>query len=100
MLGAVVPFGGVAAWLLGRYGRRLSNTARVALVWIVGIAYLSLVGILTWQARRGQSIIHPDMRTLTAAGARAVRLGPTVLRSSTAGVVAAAVILSRTSRWT
>jgi hypothetical protein len=59
----------LAAWLLGRYGRRLSNAARVALVWIVGIAYLGLVGILTWQARRGQSIIHPDTRTLAAAGA-------------------------------
>jgi hypothetical protein len=58
----------LAAWLLGRYGRRLSNAARVALVWIVGIAYLGLVGILTWQARRGQSIIHPDTRTLAAAG--------------------------------
>jgi 16S rRNA (uracil1498-N3)-methyltransferase len=33
------------------------------------------------------------------AGARAVRLGPTVLRTSTAGVVAAGVLLSRTARW-
>lgn len=30
----------------------------------------------------------------------AVRLGPTVLRTSTAGTAAAAVILARTSRWT
>jgi 16S rRNA (uracil1498-N3)-methyltransferase len=45
-------------------------------------------------------ITDDELATLTAAGARAVRLGPTVLRSSTAGVVAAAVILSRTSRWT
>jgi 16S rRNA (uracil1498-N3)-methyltransferase len=34
-----------------------------------------------------------------AAGATARRLGPTVLRSSTAGTVAAAVLLSRTGRW-
>jgi 16S rRNA (uracil1498-N3)-methyltransferase len=34
-----------------------------------------------------------------AAGAVSVRLGPTVLRTSTAGVVAAGVILSRTRRW-
>jgi 16S rRNA (uracil1498-N3)-methyltransferase len=33
------------------------------------------------------------------AGAAAVRLGPTVLRSSSAGAAAAAVVLSRTSRW-
>jgi len=32
-------------------------------------------------------------------GARLLRLGPTVLRSSTAGVVAASVVLSRTARW-
>jgi 16S rRNA (uracil1498-N3)-methyltransferase len=36
---------------------------------------------------------------LTAAGARPYRLGPSVLRTSTAGAVAAAVLLSRTSRW-
>ena len=34
-----------------------------------------------------------------AAGAIAARLGPTVLRASTAGVVAAAVVLGRTPRW-
>ena len=33
------------------------------------------------------------------AGAQPVRLGPTVMRTSTAGAVAAAVLLSRTSRW-
>jgi 16S rRNA (uracil1498-N3)-methyltransferase len=33
------------------------------------------------------------------AGAVGVRLGPTVLRSSTAGAAAAAVLLSRTARW-
>ncbi len=36
---------------------------------------------------------------LTAVGARPYRLGPSVLRTSTAGAVAAAVLLSRTSRW-
>ena len=36
---------------------------------------------------------------LTAAGARPYRLGPSVLRTSTAGAVAAAVLLSRTCRW-
>ena len=34
-----------------------------------------------------------------AAGAHTALLGPTVLRTSTAGVAAAAVLLSRTSRW-
>jgi 16S rRNA (uracil1498-N3)-methyltransferase len=34
-----------------------------------------------------------------AAGATAARLGPTVLRTSTAGTVAAAILLSRSGRW-
>jgi 16S rRNA (uracil1498-N3)-methyltransferase len=45
--------------------------------------------------------ISPDERDLlTAAGAVPARLGPTVLRSATAGTVAAAVLLSGTARWT
>lgn len=44
-------------------------------------------------------LTEDEVHAVTAAGARAVRLGPTVLRSSTAGCVAAAVILARTGRW-
>jgi 16S rRNA (uracil1498-N3)-methyltransferase len=40
-----------------------------------------------------------EIEAFTAAGGRAALLGPTVLRTSTAGVVAAAVLLSRTGRW-
>jgi 16S rRNA (uracil1498-N3)-methyltransferase len=40
-----------------------------------------------------------EMTAFTAAGAAATRLGPTVLRTSTAGTVAAAVLLSRSGRW-
>ncbi len=36
---------------------------------------------------------------LVSAGARPVHLGPTVLRSATAGTAAAAVLLSGTRRW-
>jgi 16S rRNA (uracil1498-N3)-methyltransferase len=36
---------------------------------------------------------------LTGAGAVAARLGPTVLRTSSAGLVAAAVVASRAGRW-
>ena len=36
---------------------------------------------------------------MRAAGAVAAALGPTVLRASTAGIVAASVVLSRTARW-
>ena len=44
--------------------------------------------------------ISPDELTLLAdAGAQSVRLGDEVLRTSTAGVVAVAALLSRTPRW-
>jgi 16S rRNA (uracil1498-N3)-methyltransferase len=41
-----------------------------------------------------------EVAAFRAGGGVPVRLGPTVLRTSTAGVVAAGVILSRTRRWT
>lgn len=40
-----------------------------------------------------------ELRRLEEAGARAVRLGAEVLRTSTAGVAACAAMLARTSRW-
>jgi 16S rRNA (uracil1498-N3)-methyltransferase len=44
--------------------------------------------------------IAPDeLEALAAAGAQSVRLGAEVLRTSTAGVVAVAALLSRTDRW-
>ncbi|RYC14627.1 16S rRNA (uracil(1498)-N(3))-methyltransferase [Nocardioides zhouii] len=44
--------------------------------------------------------IAPDeLEALVAAGAVSVRLGAEVLRTSTAGVVAVAALLARTSRW-
>lgn len=41
-----------------------------------------------------------ELDTFTAAGATPVRLGPTVLRTSTAGVAALSVLNARTGRWT
>ncbi len=40
-----------------------------------------------------------ELATFSAAGAAAYRLGEPVLRTSTAGTVAAAVLLARTARW-
>jgi 16S rRNA (uracil1498-N3)-methyltransferase len=40
-----------------------------------------------------------EIRTFTDAGAVAYRMGPTVLRTSTAGTAAAAVLLARSGRW-
>jgi 16S rRNA (uracil1498-N3)-methyltransferase len=44
-------------------------------------------------------ITDDELASFVAAGATPYRLGPTVLRTSTAGVVAAALVLSRTVRW-
>lgn len=44
-------------------------------------------------------ITEPELAALTAAGATAVRLGASVLRTSTAGAAAAAVVNARTARW-
>lgn len=40
-----------------------------------------------------------ELDAFASAGAAAYRLGPTVLRTSTAGVAAAALLLGRTGRW-
>ena len=40
-----------------------------------------------------------ELASFESAGAMSMRLGDTVLRTSTAGVAGAAVLLSRTARW-
>ncbi len=44
-------------------------------------------------------ITSEELAAFAAAGASAYRMGPTVLRTSTAGTAALAVLLSRTNRW-
>jgi 16S rRNA (uracil1498-N3)-methyltransferase len=44
-------------------------------------------------------ITPAEDRAMRAAGAVPAALGPTVLRASTAGVVAASIVLSKTARW-
>jgi 16S rRNA (uracil1498-N3)-methyltransferase len=45
------------------------------------------------------SITDDELAAFEAAGASRYRMGPTVLRTSTAGVVAASLLLSKTQRW-
>lgn len=44
-------------------------------------------------------VTDDELAAFTSAGAVSCRLGPTVLRTSTAGVAALAVLLARTGRW-
>jgi len=62
------------AWLLLRRFPRLSDGRRLALAWTVGLGYLGLTGLLTWQALRGQSLIAPDALTLGALAALTVAI--------------------------
>jgi 16S rRNA (uracil1498-N3)-methyltransferase len=45
------------------------------------------------------SLTDGELAALAAAGASAYRMGPSVLRTSTAGVAAAAVLLAKSGRW-
>jgi len=36
---------------------------------VAAAGYLAILALLTWQALRGQSIVHPDMQTLGALSA-------------------------------
>ncbi|WP_410643072.1 hypothetical protein [Amycolatopsis sp. lyj-346] len=46
-----------------------SDVVRRRLVRTAGAGHLGLIALLTWQAERGQSVVHPDFRTLAAATA-------------------------------
>lgn len=75
----VLPFLG---WLLTkRKGVLAFLTARdrLAVVWTAGVAYLGLVLMLTWQALRGQSLVHPDTKTLAAASSLAATFAISML---------------------
>jgi hypothetical protein len=51
---------------------RLDEATRVRLLLVAAAAYAALTVSLTWQAVRGQSVVHPDALTLAAWGTLAV----------------------------
>ena len=55
----------LAAFSINRQ-RRLSLPRKNGLVWVVSFSYLGGVLLLFWQALRGQSIVAPDVITLSA----------------------------------
>jgi hypothetical protein len=60
----LIPLLGI--FLAGRRERWLLEGHRIGLLLIAAISYLGLIGLFTWQALRGQSIIAPDAATITA----------------------------------
>ena len=61
----ILPFFG---WFVARRRNafaRFKEVHRLALISTIGFTYLGLVLLLVWQALRGQSVIQPDVQTLT-----------------------------------
>ncbi len=54
--------------LATRVPRLRDARVRLGLVWTFGLGYAGLVALVTWQALRGQPLVHPDAATLTALG--------------------------------
>jgi len=51
-------------WLTRRGARRhLREGQRLTMIWTAGLGYMGWVGILTWQALRGQSVVTMDLWT-------------------------------------
>jgi hypothetical protein len=82
-------------YLLGGRRRRLSGLDSTRYAFLVSASYLALVGIVTWQALRGQSLVHPDGPTELALAIWCLATGiglliphwrPNVYRSSAIGV--------------
>jgi hypothetical protein len=75
----ILPFLG---WLFTRRKSvfaLLAANDRLALVWTTGLGYLGFVVLLTWQALRGQSVIHPDAKTIAAASVLAASAATSTL---------------------
>jgi hypothetical protein len=85
----VIPLALIFIELLSRRVPRLRDvTVRHRLVAIVTVTYTAVLGLLTWQALRGQSIVAPDATTLAVAAIIAIL----------AAVAAAAVLLTPQAR--
>ena len=52
-------------WLIARNVTAMQ--ARLRLVWLSAAAYLGLMGVATWQALRGESLVAPSALTLLVA---------------------------------
>ncbi|MEV4417677.1 hypothetical protein [Catellatospora sp. NPDC049609] len=58
--------------LASRRGRLRDERVRARLVGVAALGYTGVFAVLTWQAKRGQPLIHPDAQTWLALAAVAV----------------------------
>lgn len=85
-----LPLAALALELAARRVPALRREAtRAGLLWVGAGLYLGLLAVLTTQALRGQSVVHPDAATLVATGAvvaaAAAAAGLVVVRTRTLG---------------
>jgi hypothetical protein len=72
----ILPFIG---WLTMRGHRTAGLVRRGGLAVAVGASYIAFIGILTWQALEGQSILNPDGTIMLALGLWAVATAGAIL---------------------
>jgi hypothetical protein len=72
----ILPFLG---WLIMRGRRPIGFGRRGGLAFAVGASYIAFIGILTWQALEGQSILNPDGTIMLALGSWAVATAGAIL---------------------
>jgi hypothetical protein len=58
--------------LAGRFPVLRAERTRIRLLMVGAAGYTGLIALVTWQALRGQSIAHPDVRTLATSAALVV----------------------------
>jgi hypothetical protein len=64
---------GLALSIMGsRLAALAATPTRIKIVFVGAAAYLGLMAVLTWQALRGQSVVHPDASTVLVTAALAV----------------------------
>jgi hypothetical protein len=61
----VVPLMG---WAVTHYLGKLGSKRQEGLIWNGGLTYFGVIALLTWQALRAESIVHPGHATLLAYG--------------------------------
>jgi hypothetical protein len=73
---------------------RRTEMARVRFVIVAGMSYGLLFGILVWQALRGQSMLAPDVATLTALATWAFATAAAMAVAARSRAVSSAVLVS------
>ena len=56
----------IVLWLLARFRPALTDPQRTRLMVVASAWYAGMVVLLAWQAERGQSVLRPDVLTMTA----------------------------------